>query len=415
MFARYIKLLRKIPLPAEKRIALRVTQPAARALRKGHPWLFEDAIRKQSHDGQPGDLAVIFDDQRNFLAIGLYDPTSIIRVRVLQHRKPAKINQHWFTRKIENAIKIRAALPTNTNGYRLIHGENDLLPGLVIDRYHKSLVIKLYTSAWIPYLSILVSILQDLLTPKRIILRLARRVARQPQFLHQLEDGSLIYGTPLEGPVLFLENGITFEADLFHGQKTGFFLDQRDNRSRVEKIAKDKHVLNIFSYTGGFSVYAARGGAKKVFSADLSKPALEAAKRNFMHNAQNPSIAGCQHKTHAGDAFELLGNLATAGRTFDLVIIDPPAFAKNRFEIDNALRAYGRLTQLGLSVLAPGGILVQASCSSRIDNKMFYKGIHQAALHVRRPLTEIERTGHALDHPVGFPEGEYLKCLFARA
>ncbi len=407
--------LQEIPPPSEKRIALRVTPSAERALRQGHPWLFGEAISKQSHAGQPGDLAVIFDQHNEFLAIGLYDPASPIRVRVLQPRNPAKIDRPWFANKIMKAAQIRADLPANTNGYRLIHGENDGLPGLIIDRYDQSLVIKLYTPAWIPYLPIFVSILQELLSLKRIVLRLSRGVACHPAFLFQLEDGSILHGEHPLVPVLFLENGITFEADLLRGQKTGFFLDQRDNRAKVEKISKDKHILNIFSYTGGFSVYAARGGANEVTSVDISKPALEAAERNFSHNQKNAAIATCQHKIETGNAFDLLKNFSIAGRKFDVVIIDPPSFAKNRTEIDQAVRAYGRLTRLGLAVLVPGGILVQASCSSRVDEARFFSTIHQAAQKIGRPLKEIERTHHALDHPINFPEGEYLKCLFAIA
>lgn len=406
--------LTNIPHPAEKRIALRVTPSAERALRQRHPWLFADAIQHQSHEGQPGDLAVIFNKQRKFLAIGLFDPTSPIRVRVLQHHKPTPINQAWFTDKLIIAAQLRATLPGNTNGYRLVHGENDGLPGLVIDRYDSSLVMKLYSVAWIPYLKNLVSILREMLNPKRIILRLGRGVAKQPNFLYQLEDGALIYGDPPQDPVLFLENGITFEADLRGGQKTGFFLDQRDNRSKVEKISTGKRVLNIFSYSGGFSVYAARGGAREVVSVDLSKPALEAARRNFAHNAQNAAVAACDHKTIAEDAFKLLRSFNDAGKVFDIVIIDPPSFAKNRQEIDGAMAAYQRLTRLGLAVTTADGVFVQASCSSRIDKETFFYSVRQAAQQGGRTLTEIERTGHALDHPIGFPEGEYLKCLFAR-
>ncbi|MFC1997728.1 class I SAM-dependent rRNA methyltransferase, partial [Chloroflexota bacterium] len=258
--------LPSIPSPASKHIALRVTTPAERALKKGHPWLFETAITRKSQEGQPGDLAVIFDSHRKFLAIGLYDPTSIIRVRILHHLRPAKIDQNWFAEKIGAAADIRAGLPANTNGYRLLHGENDRLPGLVIDRYAQSLVMKLYTPGWIPYLNILIPIINDLLNPKRIVLRLGRGMLSYPQYLHGLKDGDVIYGIPVDGPEFFIENGITFEVDLKHGQKTGFFLDQRDNRARVEKISKGKRVLNIFSYTGGFSVYAARGGAREVIS-----------------------------------------------------------------------------------------------------------------------------------------------------
>jgi 23S rRNA (cytosine1962-C5)-methyltransferase len=402
-----------IPPPASRRIALRVTSTAERAVRQGHPWLYEGAITRQSHEGRPGDLAVIFDSQRNFLAIGLYDPLSTIRVRILQHHKPARIDQEWFTGKVNAATKVRANLLPNTTGYRLLHGENDGLPGLVIDRYTQSLVMKLYTLAWIPYLPLLLPILQNALQPQNIILRLGRVMLRYHEYLHQLQDGDLIYGNPPDGPVLFSENGITFEADLIYGQKTGFFLDQRDNRARVEKISQGKRVLNVFSYTGGFSVYAARGGAREVFSVDLSNPALEAARRNFVHNQQDLNIAACHHETQAGDALKLIHGYAQAKQRFDIVIIDPPAFAKRETEIAKAISAYQQLTRLGIAVLAPDGILVQASCSSRVDATAFFQAIHQAARQTGCLLKEIERTGHALDHPITFPEGAYLKCLFA--
>jgi 23S rRNA (cytosine1962-C5)-methyltransferase len=408
-------LISALPTPADKRIALQVSRQAERALRQGHPWLFAEAITKQNHAGQPGDLAVVFDSRRKFLAIGLYDPASQIRVRILQHRKPAQINQTWFKKKIEAAAQIRAALPEYTNGYRFVHGENDGFPGLVIDRYAQSLVMKLYSPSWIPYLRMLIDIVKELLAPERIILRLSRGVMRNPKFLHQLEDGAVIFGPHSQGSVLFRENGITFEADLTHGQKTGFFLDQRDNRARVEKISQGKRVLNIFSYTGGFSVYAARGEAREVVSVDISQLALAAAQRNFAHNQHFPAVANCKHITLTGDAFEILDGYAQAKEIFDIVIIDPPSFAKKKIETDKAIRAYQQLTRLGLAVLAPGGVLVQASCSSRVTAPVFFEGVHQAAQQIGRQLIETERTGHALDHPIGFPEGEYLKCLFARA
>jgi len=406
--------LSRIPAPAKRRIALRVSPAAERALRQRHPWLFTDSIEHQSHQGQPGDLAVIFDRQRKFLAIGLYDPTSVIRVRILQHGKPAQINQAWFHKKIDSAGQIREALTEGTTGYRLIHGENDGLPGLVVDRYAQSLVIKVYTLAWIHHLSDLLPPLLDLKNPARVILRLGRDAARHLQHLYGLENGSTLIGTPPKEPVLFLENGITFEADLLNGQKTGFFLDQRENRARVEKISQGKRVLNVFAYTGGFSLYAARGGASEVISIDASQPALKAAERNFDHNQLNARISDCKHEIIAGDAFDILQNFGEAKQKFDLVIIDPPSFAKNQSEVEKALAAYQRLTRLGLAVMNSAGILVQASCSSRVEPELFFGAIHQAASQVGRQLTEIERTGHALDHPVGFPEGKYLKCLFAR-
>jgi 23S rRNA (cytosine1962-C5)-methyltransferase len=406
--------MEKIPAPSERRIALHLSPPAEHAVRAGHPWIFDQSIQHQSHAGQAGDLAVVFDQQRKFLGIGLYDPFSPIRVRLLQHHKPAPINCQWFQEKNIKAKRIRSSLPANTTGYRLIHGENDGLPGLVVDKYDHTLVIKLDTLAWIPHLADLVPILDEIESPERMIIRLARGVARRPEVLYGLEDGTVLYGDRHREPILFLENGITFEADPIHGQKTGFFLDQRDNRARVETLSRGKSVLNVFAYSGGFSVYAARGGALNVTSIDTSNPALEAARRNFDHNRSNRAVANCQHETITADAFEALQQLGKSGKQYDLVIIDPPSFAKNQREIQRAMTAYQRLMRLGLEVLHPGGILVQASCSSRIRAEDFFTALHQAANEVKRPLTEIERTGHPLDHPIGFAEGAYLKCLFAK-
>jgi 23S rRNA (cytosine1962-C5)-methyltransferase len=413
-------LLAKPPRPSEPRIAMRVSRDAERVLLQGHPWLFEGAIKHQSHAGQPGDLAVIFDHQSKFLAIGLYDPHSTIRVRVLQHRVPAPIDQSLFIKRIDAAAKLRVPLhelppEKATTGYRLVHGENDFLPGLVIDRYEETLAIKLYTPAWIPHLVDVIAALNQVLPSKRLVLRLSRALLDQPRNLYGLSNGLILYGPPIDRPILFSENGLRFEADLLHGHKTGFFFDQRDNRARVERLSSGKTVLDGFAYTGGFSVYAARGGAKEITSIDASQPALEAAVRNLKHNKELPRVASARHEIILGDAFDLLSQMNLDGRRFDLVIIDPPAFAQKQSQISKAISAYQRLTQLGLGVLQPDGILVQASCSSRVTANTFYEAIHQAAQEAGRPLAEIYRSGHPIDHPVRFKEGAYLKCLFATA
>lgn len=408
-----------VPAPNAKRIALRISPPAERALRQRHPWVFDQAISEQSQAGSPGDLAVIFDDKRRFLAVGLYDPTSPIRVRILQSRQPATINADWFKSRLSATLRLRLPLielPAEraTTGYRLVHGENDGLPGLVIDRYAGTLVLKLYTPAWIPHLKELCSALEQVSPAESLILRLSRSMLKQDELLFGLSDGLTLSGPPPEGPILFQENGLVFESDPILGQKTGFFLDQRENRARVERLSLGQSVLNVFAYTGGFSVYAARGGAKQVVSVDLSAPAMQAAARNMGHNRQFFTVAAASHETLAEDAFEALGRMASEKRWFDLVIIDPPMFAQNHSQTAAALSAYQRLTRLGLGVLRPGGVLVQASCSSRVAADAFFNAIHQAASESNRRLTEIERTGHALDHPIGFKEGAYLKCLFAR-
>ncbi|TAK14086.1 MAG: class I SAM-dependent rRNA methyltransferase [Anaerolineae bacterium] len=444
----FTPLLSYLPAPAQKRIAMRITPAAERALRSGHPWIFDQSITRQSHPGQPGDLAVIFDSKRRFLAVGLYDPASAIRVRILQSRDPADINAGWFQIRLAAAAALRAPLTelppeSATTGFRLVHGENDGLPGLVIDRYADTLVLKLYTAAWIPHLNEFCAALKSVAqtpspawklpessgtagTPnsagfarptvipaEQVILRFSRALAKNPAALSGLTDGLLLAGAPLTGPLLFLENGLTFESDPILGQKTGFFLDQRDNRARVERLSRDQTVLNLFAYTGGFSVYAARGGARHVTSIDISAPALQAAARNFAHNQAHPAVAAAAHETCAEDAFIALERLAAEKRLFDLVIIDPPMFAHAQDQVTAALAAYRRLTRLGLAILRPGGILVQASCSSRVPAEDFFTAIHHAASEAHRSLVEIERTAHPLDHPITYKEGAYLKCLFA--
>ena len=412
--------LRQIPRPSPRNIAVRVTPAAERALREAHPWLFAGSIREQSHKGASGDLAVVFDRKGRFIAVGLYDPHSSIRVRVLQHEEPAPIDREWFAARLEAAADRRAPLrgrpsAARTTGYRLVHGENDGLPGFVVDRYEETLVIKLYTAAWIPHLRDVLAALTGIMPAERLVLRLGRAMRDRPGHLHGLEDGTVLSGPPLAGPVLFWENGLRFEADPIHGQKTGFFLDQRENRARVEPLAAGRDVLNVFAYTGGFSVYAARGGARHVVDVDASQPALQAAERNLAHNRHIPPVAAVAHETIVDDAFEALARMGEARRCFNVVIIDPPAFARRRDQVDQALSAYRGLTELGLGVLSPGGTLVQASCSSPIDAPTFFDAIHRAARRAGRPLRELERTGHPIDHPIAFEEGAYLKCLFAAA
>jgi 23S rRNA (cytosine1962-C5)-methyltransferase len=408
--------LASIPPPSGRRVALRVTPDAQRRLRGGHPWLFDRAIVRQSGEGQPGDLAVIFDDARRFLAIGLYDPTSPIRVRVLHHGGPQPIDRAWLRDRVAEAAAWRASLPeSGTTGYRLVHGENDGLPGLVIDRYDDTLVVKLYSLAWIPWLVTLREVLDEVCPAVRLVLRLSRDLLHQPEHLYNLTDGTLLAGPRPDGAVLFSENGLRFEADVLRGQKTGFFLDQRDNRARVGKLAAGMRALNVFSYSGGFSLYAARGGALEVLSLDASEPALASAERNFALNRHLPAVAAARHTLLAADAFAALADLRKSGRRFDLVIVDPPAFAKQESEVRGAIESYRRLTGLALGVLAPGGTLVTASCSSRVSAAEFYAAVHRAAAEAGRPLCEIDRTGHPIDHPVRFPEGKYLKCLYATA
>lgn len=412
--------LAHIPRPSAKRIAIHVKPAAERALRRGHPWLFEGSIRRQSHAGQPGDLAVVFDARDRFLAIGLYDPDSPIRVRVLHHGRPTKIDADWFRSKLAAAFEIRSALlDTATTGYRLLHGENDGLPGLVVDRYDDSAVMRLDTAVWLPYLPMVVPAVLEQIPFRRLILRVSRNLQRSPATLQGLTDGYLLHGAPVYAPILFHENGLRFEADLAHGQKTGFFLDQRENRSLLESLIDFdsglRQMLNVFAYSGAFGVYAARGGADYLMNIDISESALNSAERNLQLNKENWAAPSITHEMVRGDAFMLMSTLAQDGRLFDVVVIDPPSFARKREEVDQALRAYTRLVQLGLSLLRPHGLMVMSSCSSRVDAKTFFDLVNRSARQIGRPLEEISRTENPVDHPVSFPEGAYLKCLFARA
>lgn len=396
-----------------QRLAVHLHPGAERAVMAGHPWVYAQGIRKQRHDGRAGDLAVIFDRKDRFLAIGLYDPMSPIRIRVLHRGRPQSIDEKWLLERLRLACQRRQALSSSpdTTAFRLVHGENDGLPGLVVDRYGRSVVIKLYTTAWLPHLDDVMDALRALVGPHQIVLRLGRGVSISDE--SKRRDRQVLLGEDAAMPVVFRENGLLFEADLLRGQKTGFFLDQRENRARVERLASGRSVLNVFAYTGGFSVYAARGGARSVTSLDVSTPALAAAKRNFVHNRSETGVKSVRHEVAQGDAFRLLPEMRDSGRVFEMVILDPPSFAKAKSEVDRALRAYARIIRLGMDVLSDGGLLVAASCSSRITADRFGRLVQDTVTEARRTVRVLQQTGHPPDHPVGFPEGAYLKCIFA--
>lgn len=410
-----MNLLDSLPRPADTRLAVRVTPDAVRRLKAGHPWLFDGSIVSVSREGAPGDLAVVFDDDRKFVAIGLWDPASPIRVKVLHHGKPTAIDAAFFRSRLSAALERRrplaesAGTTTATTGYRVVHGENDDLPGLVLDRYGHVAVLKLYSAAWVPHLAELVPLVIDLLPSRSLVLRLARQVE-----VPGLEEGMSLFGPPVVEPVPFLEHGLHFAADVVRGQKTGHFLDQRDNRIRVGAMAAGLRVLDVFSCNGGFSVHAAAGGATSVHSVDASPFAIEAARTNMLLNAHLPAVAACRHDTTVGEAFGTMERLAEARTRFDIVVIDPPSFASNAASIPKALTAYERLTTLGLALVARGGLLVQASCSSRVTMPDFARAVHRAAATAGFELDEVARTEHGIDHPIGFPEGAYLKAIFAR-
>src|SRR6266545_379179 len=274
-------------------LRLRVTAVAESIVRSRHPWLFADSIREQNRAGAMGELAVVYDRQDRFLAIGLYDPDSPIRVRMLHAGQPVTIDPAWWRERFRTALARRdGLLDERTNAARLIHGESDGWPGLVLDRYDATLVLKLYTAAWLPRLDEVIALIRQELNPANLVLRLSRNIQDVARTRFRREEGWLAFGgegsgeqpKPVSDLVIFQESGLRFEADVVKGQKTGFFLDQRENRRRVETFAAGREVLNAFSFSGGFSLYAARGGATSVTDLDISEHALLNAKRNFALN-----------------------------------------------------------------------------------------------------------------------------------
>jgi 23S rRNA (cytosine1962-C5)-methyltransferase len=406
--------LKNLPQWGEKRLAIHVKQSIQQTIRKGHPWLFDQAITEQSHQGASGDIAVIYNHQNKFIGVGLYDPASPIRVKMLQANQSATIDRAFYAERLQTALAKRAELVnSDTNGYRVVHGENDGLPSLIIDRYADTLVIKLYSTAWIPHLRELLPALDETIRAERWVLRLARNVQDELKGKYGLSDGLILKGDALTAPIVFEENGLRFQADVVHGHKTGFFFDQRDNRYMAGQLAQGRRVLDVFSYVGAFSLYAVRGGASSVLSVDVSVPALAAMRQNFALNAG--FIPKVQPETMAMDAFKAMETLKRQHKVFDLVIIDPPSFAKAQHEVTGARKAYAQLTALGIELLAHGGRLVIASCSARVSADEFFEVVTSTAQRSGRILSELERTGHAVDHPIGFAEGAYLKCWFAEA
>lgn len=391
------------------RIAIKVKPSVEKIIRKGHPWLFENGITKVSKEGKAGDLAIIFDNKKNkFLAIGLYDPYSPIRVKILQSNQSATINEAWFESKIQTAYDKRLPLlQTETNSYRLIYGENDGLPSLIADVYDDVLVLKIYSLIWLPYLDVLQPILLKISQCKTLVLRLSRNVEQQKTELNGLYNGQVLHGVLENETIIFTEHGLKFQANVIKGHKTGYFLDHRHNRKKVGELAKGKTVLDVFSYAGGFSVHALAGGAKEVVSLDISKQALALSKENAALNPHRGT-----HKTMAVDAFEGLENLRQAGKKFDVVIIDPPSFAKKDTEKERALKSYGRLAKLGVQLVAKNGILLLASCSSRVTADDFFETVLPIVQNSKRPFHITEKTFHDIDHPITFREGAYLKSIY---
>ena len=394
------------------RLRLRLTAAAESIIRHGHPWVYSDSIREQNRDGTTGELAVIYDRNDRFLAIGFYDAGSPLRVRILHAGKPANLDAPWWALHLRKSLERRNGLGTDeTTGYRLIHGESDGWPGLVLDRYGEVLVLKLYTGAWLPRLDEIAALIVAECRPTRLILRLSRNL-QEDAARGGRTDGSLLAGEAGPGVALFRENGLTFEADVLKGQKTGFFLDQRDNRQIVEGISSGAEVLNAFSFSGGFSLYAARGGARRVTDLDISRHALDSGARNFALNQTFATVRACQREALQVDVFAWLRHTDT--RQFDVVILDPPSLAKREADRPDAIDAYARLAFEGMRRVRPGGWLLAASCSAHVQADEFFATVRSALSQTPTRWTEVQTTEHPVDHPAGFPEGRYLKAIYLR-
>ncbi|MBB4080108.1 23S rRNA (cytosine1962-C5)-methyltransferase [Lewinella aquimaris] len=391
-----------------QRLATKLTPQGERILRSGHPWLFDGAVASVKGEGKAGDLAIIFDRKKDkFIGVGLYDPDSPIRIRVLHQGEPVKIDTAFFSDRIQAARKLRLPLlKKNTNGYRLIHGENDGMPGLIVDVYADVAVVKLYSPSWFPYLTDLLPLLQRAAKVETVVLRLARVVTARPG----MANGTVLTGSLAANELTFREHNVELLADVVSGHKTGFFLDHRHNRKRVGELATGQDVLDVFSYAGGFSVHALHGGAYRVVSLDISGPALEVARRNVALNFGDDP----RHETIEGDAFQELERLARQGEQFGIVVVDPPSFAKREKEVPRALDAYRRINTLAVPLVKPGGILVAASCSARVSADDFFATVAKVMKRSGREYELLEKTFHDVDHPISFPEGAYLKSVYYR-
>ncbi|MFT4602056.1 MAG: 23S rRNA (cytosine1962-C5)-methyltransferase [Arenicella sp.] len=397
-----------LPDVQTSKIAIKLKPSSEVLVKKGHPWVFDQSIIKQNKKGKSGDLAIIFDGRNNkFMAVGFYDPSSPIRIKVMQANKPANINAEWFAAKVNEAYQKRLPLlETDTNSYRLIYGENDNLPSFVADVYANVLVVKLYSSFWFYYLKDILPELIKVSKADTTVLRMSRNVQKEYNEFG-LKDGQILDGELEDEVIKFKEHGVNFSANVIHGHKTGYFLDHRANRKKVGEMSEGKTVLDVFSYAGGFSVHALQGGAKEVTSLDISGPALEIAKSNALLN----KFSG-KHDTIVGDAFDEMNLLAEQGKKYDLVVVDPPSFAKSAADVEKAIGAYKRLTTLGTQLVQKGGTLVLASCSSRVTAEVFFDLVEDILKKKGLNYSILDKTTHDIDHPIGFKEGAYLKCVY---
>lgn len=375
-----------------------------------HPWVLAkslEPLRESIDDGAVVDL--VTPDGR-FVARGIYNGQSHIRVRLYTWRADQPLDDFFWRTRLEGAIALRRRLGYDDpqGAARLVFSEADGLSGLIVDRYAAHLVVQPTALAMAQRMDSLVALLAELVSVRGIVVRPDRKIAEAEGMT---ADDGLAWGEPLPPQTTFLEHGLTYQIDLSEGQKTGCYLDQRENRRAAAAYCRDRRVLDMCSYVGGFALAAARlGGAREVLGIDGSQRAVEQARANAERN-------GLENvRFEQGDCFQALEAFCAAGERFGVVILDPPRFAGSRRSIDQALRAYHHLNRLGVQLLEPGGALVTCSCSGRVGRDDFRRMLSGVAQKTRRDLQLVEQRGAAPDHPVGVscPETEYLKCFICR-
>ncbi len=377
------------------------------SLLRFHPWVFSGAIQRIEGKPTEGDLVEVLDCNRHFLAIGHYQIGSIA-VRVVSFEQQT-INNDFWNLKIERAYQMRKSIglvrPEN-NTYRLIHGEGDSLPGLIVDVYDDTAVMQAHSVGMHEMRETLAkAIVVNVPEVRNVYYKSETTLPFKADI--SPEDGYLVGGDSKK--YIGIENGLQFQMDWLRGQKTGFFVDQRENRALLERYSAGKSVLNMFCYTGGFSVYAMRGGATLVHSVDSSAKAVELTDSNINLNFPDDP----RHQSFAEDAFKYLNNLHTLRQQYDLIILDPPAFAKHREALRNALKGYKRLNSKAFEQIKPGGILFTFSCSQVVTKEQFRLAVFSAAAESKRNVRILHQLSQPADHPINIyhPEGEYLKGL----
>ena len=378
-----------------------------KSVRQRHPWIFSGAVERIQGVPGKGETVEVRSSAREFLGQAAYSPNSQIRARMWNWDEKEIIDEAFFCRRIERAIALRRQYETgDTNAMRLIHAESDGLSGIIVDRYGDVLVLQCLTAGAEYWRELLVKSLGKLTGLSQIYERSdvdVRGLEGLPE-----RTGSLLGDPPPERFVI-QENGLQFYVDVVHGQKSGFYLDQRANRQRVRKLVEGRQVLNCFSYTGAFSVYALAGGASQVLSVDSSAEALAVSAENVALNGFPSEKAGCLE----GDVFHVLRTFRDQARSFDAIILDPPKFAPTIAQAERAARGYKDINLLAFKLLRPGGLLFTFSCSGGISNDLFQKIVAGAALDAGVEARILEHLFQGPDHPVAlnFPEGAYLKGL----